>query len=143
MPPTAWIDTFTFVPAGTHGTAWFTVSPMVSRRKRSPERSSCSTVCTSCCISSSLPEVLPLVSRNSVTSIGTDSIDTASTVCGTPLSVSVKSAALRFATTLLPRLTDTLTDTTAVVDRNVVWPAASGDVDQREADRGRGVAKTT
>ena len=51
------------------------------------------TDCTSCCISSSFPAV-PLVSRKSVTSMGTDSIETASIVCGTPLSVSVKSEAV-------------------------------------------------
>ena len=68
-------------------------------------------------MSSSLPAVLPLVSRNSVTSTGTDSIDTASIVCSTPLSVSRKSLAVRFATTLLPFFTEALTATETAAAR--------------------------
>jgi hypothetical protein len=67
--------------------------------------------CTSRFISSSLPAVLPLVSRNNETSIGTVSIDTASTCCATPLSVSRNSPAVRLATTRLPRFTETFTST--------------------------------
>jgi hypothetical protein len=62
--------------------------------------------------------VLPLVSMNSVTSSGTDSIVTASIDCATPLSVSRKSAALRLATGALPRLTDALMATMSVRARN-------------------------
>ena len=74
--------------------------------------------CTSCFMSSSLPAVLPLVSRKSVTSIGTDSIETASMACSTPLSVTRKSLPVRFATTRLPRLTEAFTATEVVVVRN-------------------------
>jgi len=133
MPPTASNDAFTFVPAGTHAIAGLTVSPIVSSRNRSDDRKSCKMDCTSRCISSSLPAVLPLVSRNSVTSIGTDSIDTASTVCATPLSVSAKSAAVRFATTLLPRLTETLTETSDVVARKADRCATSDTADTASA----------
>ena len=77
---------------------------------------------TSCLMSSSFPAVLPLVSRNSVTSIGTDSIDTASIDCSTPLSVSRKSRAVRLGTTRLPRLTEALTETDTAVARKTRCP---------------------
>ena len=64
------------------------------------------------------PAVLPLVSMNSVTSSGTDSMVTASIDWATPLSVTRKSAAARFATGALPRFTDALMATRSVRARN-------------------------
>ena len=100
---------------------------MVSRRNRSPGRSIRTMAWTSSSISPSAPAVLPLVSRNSVTSIGTDSMDTASTVWSTALSVSAKSLTVRSATTALPRVTETLTETSVVVDRKTgCWAQTNG-----------------